>query len=91
LHAGGFPHVLSREMVVDMEHPKLGSIKTIGIPIKFSETPLQIRQPAAWLGQHSVEVLKQAGYSEDEITAMFTDEVIYDKYREEAGVENGEK
>jgi crotonobetainyl-CoA:carnitine CoA-transferase CaiB-like acyl-CoA transferase len=83
------PHVLSRDMVVEMEHPKLGKIKTLGIPIKFSETPLQIRQPAAWLGQHTTETLKKIGYSDEEIEALFEEGVIYNKYQEEAGVENG--
>lgn len=75
------PHVQSRDMVVDMKHPKLGDIKTLGIPIKFSKTPLSIRQPAPWLGQNTTEVLKEAGVSGEEINKLYDEEVVYDKYR----------
>ncbi|MBD8067931.1 CaiB/BaiF CoA transferase family protein [Bacillus sp. PS06] len=86
------PHVLARDMVVEVDHPKLGKIKTLGIPIKFSETPLQIRRPAAWLGQDTVETLQSAGYTDEEINELFEEGVIYNKYREEeVGVNNGKQ
>ncbi|MGB3102886.1 MAG: CoA transferase, partial [Psychrobacillus psychrotolerans] len=43
-------HILSREMIVDYEHPVAGSMKTLGFPAKFSETPGQFRTPAPLLG-----------------------------------------
>ncbi len=52
------PHVLAREMVVEVEHPKAGLTKTLGIPAKMSLTPGQIRLPAPVLGQHTDDVLK---------------------------------
>ena len=52
------PHFLARDMVVEVDHPKAGRIKTLGIPAKMSETPGQIRFPAPTLGQHTEDILK---------------------------------
>lgn len=64
------PQTLAREMVVETEHPKAGPVKAIGLPIKFSETPGGITRPAPLLGQHSREVLSEAGYDDKAIDAM---------------------
>jgi crotonobetainyl-CoA:carnitine CoA-transferase CaiB-like acyl-CoA transferase len=75
------PQVAAREMVVDIEHPKIGPMKTIGLPLKSTGELTQIRRPAPWLGQHSEEVLRDLGYSAREIESLFADEVVYDRYR----------
>lgn len=64
------PHVLARELVVDTEHPTLGHIKTLGTPIKLSDTPLTPGRPAPLLGQHSDEILSGVGFSAAEITSL---------------------
>ncbi|MEC5324064.1 CaiB/BaiF CoA transferase family protein [Aurantimonas sp. A3-2-R12] len=64
------PQTLFREMVVETEHPKAGPVKAIGLPIKFSETPGGVTRPAPLLGEHSREVLSQAGYDDKAIDAM---------------------
>lgn len=74
------PQILAREMVVEMDHPKLGKIKSLGIPAKLSETPITVRQPAPWLEQHSTERLRELGYSDQEIDELYKEEVIYNKY-----------
>jgi crotonobetainyl-CoA:carnitine CoA-transferase CaiB-like acyl-CoA transferase len=51
------PHVVARGMVVDTEHPSAGTIKTLGIPVKLSDTPGALRRPAPRLGEHTAEVL----------------------------------
>jgi len=48
-------------MVHDIEHPRIGPMKTIGLPIKSSGDLGQIRLPAPWLGQHSQEIVASAG------------------------------
>ncbi|MEC5290538.1 CoA transferase [Aurantimonas sp. C2-6-R+9] len=64
------PQTLAREMVVETEHPKAGPVKAIGLPIKFSETPGGVTRPAPLLGEHSREVLSEAGYDDKAIDAM---------------------
>jgi crotonobetainyl-CoA:carnitine CoA-transferase CaiB-like acyl-CoA transferase len=62
--------VQEREMVVSYEQPEMGEIKQLGFPIKLSRTPASIERPAPALGEHTAEVLADAGYSAEEIQAM---------------------
>src|SRR5438309_10695609 len=64
------PQVQAREMIVEVDHPTLGRLKTLGSPIKLSATPPDVRRRAPLLGEHTDEVLSQAGYSEREIAAL---------------------
>ncbi|TQR09066.1 CaiB/BaiF CoA transferase family protein [Psychrobacillus soli] len=69
-------HILSREMILEYEHPVAGAMKTLGFPAKFSETPGQIKSPAPLLGQHNKEVLVELGYSADEIDTFLANSVL---------------
>jgi len=71
------PHVKAREMVVELDHPVIGKTKALGVPVKLSETPGAVTRPAPTLGQHSVQVLTEVGYSADEIEALREAGVIY--------------
>ena len=64
------PQVLAREMVVEVEHPTLGRLKTLGSPIKLSATPPDVGRRAPLLGEHTDEVLAEAGYTGSEIAAL---------------------
>jgi crotonobetainyl-CoA:carnitine CoA-transferase CaiB-like acyl-CoA transferase len=64
------PQVIAREMVVDTEHPALGRLKTLGSPIKMSATPADVSRRAPQLGEHTDEVLREAGFSAIEIAAL---------------------
>lgn len=70
------PQIRAREMVVETRHPTLGTLSTLGTPIKLSGTPLTPGRPAPLLGQHTDEVLSAAGYREDEIAALRTAQVV---------------
>ena len=63
-------HTQAREMEVRLEHPVEGSIRALGIPVKLSDTPGSIRRPAPLLGEHTEEVLREAGLSDAEIAAL---------------------
>jgi crotonobetainyl-CoA:carnitine CoA-transferase CaiB-like acyl-CoA transferase len=62
--------VKAREMVVEVEHPRAGSQKAIGLPIKFSGTPGGVRRAAPTLGEHTDEVLASLGYDTARIAAL---------------------
>ena len=69
-HALTTPQAIAREMTVDVEHPTLGKLRTLGTPIKMSETPLDPRRRGPMLGEHTDTVLADAGYSSDEIEQL---------------------
>jgi crotonobetainyl-CoA:carnitine CoA-transferase CaiB-like acyl-CoA transferase len=66
---------LARNMIVQLEHPAVGVARSIGNPIKFSETPVSYRLPPPLLGEHTREVLRRLGYSEEEVRAMSSAEI----------------
>ncbi len=77
------PHIKARNMVIEMDHPKIGRMKLLGLPIKSSGELVQIRTAAPWLGQHSDDVLKDLGYDQARIAALHDAGVVYDKYRKQ--------
>lgn len=64
------PHIAARGLVRDVEHPALGRLRTLGSPVRFSETSPVVDRPAPLLGQHTHDVLKEAGLSDEEISAL---------------------
>jgi len=70
------PHAIAREVVTEAEHSRLGPVKTIGSPVKFSETPSGIVRGAPVYGEHSQEVLAEFGYSALEIEKLIAEGVV---------------
>jgi crotonobetainyl-CoA:carnitine CoA-transferase CaiB-like acyl-CoA transferase len=64
------PQALAREMIVETTHPSAGKVKSIGLPIKFSETPGAVNRPAPQFGQHTRDVLREHGFSDVEINEL---------------------
>ena len=64
------PQTKAREMVVELEHPKAGRTRALGLPIKLSATPGCVTRAAPTYGQHTREVLGEFGFSAAEIDAL---------------------
>jgi crotonobetainyl-CoA:carnitine CoA-transferase CaiB-like acyl-CoA transferase len=67
------PQTRARDMVVAVDHPIAGRVETIGVPAKFSATPTEVSRPAPLFGQHTREVLSEAGFTPAEIEALFAE------------------
>lgn len=64
-------------MLIEIEHPTIGKLKSVGYPVKYSRTPCTIRLPPPLLGQHTIEILKDlVDYSTDEINEFITEGII---------------
>ena len=70
------PQTLARGMVTKAPHTKLGPVKTLGAPVKFSATPGGVTRGAPLLGEHTREVLAEYGYGDDEIDALICDGAV---------------
>ncbi len=65
------PQTLAREMVVELDHPRAGRTRALGLPIKLSSTPGGVRRAAPTFGQHTREVLAEFGFSAAEIDNLY--------------------
>ena len=70
------PQTLARGMVVELEHPQAGATRALGCPIHFSATPAQITRPAPLLGQHTRELMREFGYTEQQVDTFISENAI---------------
>jgi crotonobetainyl-CoA:carnitine CoA-transferase CaiB-like acyl-CoA transferase len=70
------PHLNARNFFPEAPHPKLGQVKQIGSPMRLSETPPRMERAGPLLGEHSAQVLAEAGYSQEEIRRLAADGVV---------------
>ena len=63
-------HTLHRRMVLEVEQPRAGKIKLLGIPIKLSETPGEMRTPSSAYGEHTLNILGELGYTDDDLARL---------------------
>lgn len=64
------PQIAHNGTFVEYDHPTEGHVKTPGFPIKFSKTPSTVERGAPLAGEHTRDVLSEAGFSEDKIEAL---------------------
>ncbi len=64
------PHLLERHFIVELQHPTLGTVKSLATPVHMSETPLRYDRHPPLLGEHTEAILGELGYSAAEIGTM---------------------
>lgn len=69
-------HLRAREMFGELSHPTCGNIKCLGVPVKFSKTTARPSLPPPLLGEHTVDILREIGYSEREIGELRERKII---------------
>ena len=64
------PHLEATGFFKMVEHPTEGRLRTMKVPVSWSKTPPEPKRQAPRLGQHSAEILGEAGYDDDRIRAL---------------------
>ena len=77
------PHLVESGYWQQMEHPSEGTLRVASPPMNFSKSPASVRQLPPRLGEHTEEVLAEAGYAEEQIEGMLSKGVARDITREE--------
>ncbi|MBI4284308.1 MAG: CoA transferase [Chloroflexi bacterium] len=70
------PHILYRQMLLEVPHPALGMLKQVGIPIKLSRNPGSVRRNGPYLGENTDEVMGELGYAAEAIERLRQENVI---------------
>jgi crotonobetainyl-CoA:carnitine CoA-transferase CaiB-like acyl-CoA transferase len=83
------PQVRHQQMLVEMPHAVHGTVKMLGLPIKLTETPGRIRRVPPLLGEHTDEVLAEAGYAPGEIDRLRDARVVGPPQGARAGDSSG--
>jgi crotonobetainyl-CoA:carnitine CoA-transferase CaiB-like acyl-CoA transferase len=71
------PQILARGMVIEQQHPVLGTLRLPNLPFHFSGYDITVKEVAPDLGQHNAEIAASLGYRSDQIAAMRADGVLY--------------
>jgi crotonobetainyl-CoA:carnitine CoA-transferase CaiB-like acyl-CoA transferase len=67
------PLTVAREVVTEIEHPTIGIMRTLGLPIRLEGSPGEIRRHPPLLGEHTEEILGELGYSSEDVARLRSD------------------
>ena len=70
------PQVKHRNMAIELDHPQAGKVTHAGVAIKLSDTPGSVRAFAPSLGQHTDEILQNAGMTASQISELRAKKVV---------------
>ena len=70
------PQLAARDMIKELEHATVGTIRVLGVPIKLSETPGAVRTAPPMLGQHTDSILEELGFSAGEVETLRNERTI---------------
>jgi crotonobetainyl-CoA:carnitine CoA-transferase CaiB-like acyl-CoA transferase len=71
------PQILANRYVLDFAHPAFGPTKVVGMPVRLSATPGEVRRPAPEFGQHTEEILTEVlGLSWEEVARLKAEEIV---------------
>lgn len=76
------PQLKATKLFATMDHPTEGTVRYVRPPTKFAASPASIRHPAPLLGQHSCELLREAGLGEDEIRVLLDAKTVMQRASE---------
>jgi formyl-CoA transferase/CoA:oxalate CoA-transferase len=70
------PQHRARSFIVELEHPLLGLVRSMGNPVNLSTTPVSYRLAPPTLGQHTEDVLRELGYEPNAVAAMQEEGIV---------------
>ena len=70
------PHIRDRGVIVELDHPAAGLVRSIANPVRLSGTPVSYRLPPPMLGQHNAEVLAELGSGSEDLARLEADGVV---------------
>lgn len=70
------PHLKAVGLFVEQDHPTEGKIRQARSPTRFSESPSNIRRMAPRLGEHSQAILREAGFSDEDIAKLVENKAV---------------
>ncbi|MGB0662615.1 MAG: CaiB/BaiF CoA transferase family protein [Pontibacterium sp.] len=71
------PQIQARNMIIEQEHPVVGSVKLVNTPFRFSDSDTTLTTPAPTLGQDNESIARMLGYSETEIQQLTERQVLF--------------
>ena len=70
------PHANAIGLFPELTHPELGSYRTVNAPMRFSSADVRPRGPAPTVGEHTEQILREAGLSQTELQALFDGGIV---------------